>query len=102
LQKSGAKYGPSKRVWADQLPTVALEALAAFVVGQRSAEMLDHLFEVMAGGRRGVEEQYAASFATAVLPGVWDVARKKCAGARSAAPHIASSLEVSRVAVMRE
>jgi hypothetical protein len=37
---------------------MALESLAAFVGSQRLAEMLDHLFEVMAGGRRGVEEQW--------------------------------------------
>jgi hypothetical protein len=91
--RASSGLATSKWVWADQPPAVALKSLAALVVGQRSAEMLDHLFEVLAGGRGGVEEQYATGFAAAVLPGMWDVTRKKCAGAWSANAHLVSNLE---------
>jgi hypothetical protein len=57
VPRASSGLATSKWVWADQFPAMALESLAAFVGIQRLAEMLDHLFEVMAG-RRGIEEQW--------------------------------------------
>src|SRR5208282_84957 len=74
-----AKSPASKRVWADDLPAVAIEEFVAFVVVGWAA-FRERLNEA-AGGGRGVEKQDAADFAAGVLQSMLDVARHECAGA---------------------
>src|SRR6185312_15384615 len=90
LHKSDA-YSPSKRVWADDFPAVALEEFFVFFGVGRAVfgERLDQA----AGGGRGVEEQYAAGLAAGVLPGMRHVARHERAGAGPAGGDLVADLE---------
>src|SRR5713226_5995989 len=75
-----AKPTPSKRVWTDDFPAVALAEFVAFIVVDRAGAVQERL-DVAAGGGRGVEKQDAAGFAAGVLPSMRDVAREERAGA---------------------
>src|SRR5438876_8972615 len=83
---------PSKRVWTDDFPAVALAEFVAFVVVDR-AGAFEELLDVAAGGGRGVEEQDAAAFAAAVLPSMRDAAREERAGARPADGNLVADLK---------
>src|SRR5712664_1963009 len=87
-----AKPPPSKRVWTDHFPAVALAEFVALIVGDR-AGAVQELLDVAAGGGRGVEKQDAASFAAGVLPSMRDVAREERAGAGSADGNIVADLK---------
>src|SRR5262249_3594515 len=82
---------PSKRVWAYDFPPVALIEFGAFVVVDRAA-LRERLNEAACIGR-GVEKQHAAGVATGILPGMWDIARHECAGARPADGNVVADLE---------
>src|SRR5436309_14069097 len=71
---------PSKRVWTDDFPAVALAEFVAFIVVER-AGAVQELLDVAAGGGRGVQKQDAAGVAAGVLPSVGHVAREARAGA---------------------
>src|SRR6266566_1782150 len=75
-----SKADPSKRVWTDDFPAVALAEFVAFIV-------------VTAGGGRGVEKQDSAGFAAGVLPSVPNVAREECAGAGAADGNLVADLK---------
>src|SRR5712691_2557470 len=85
-----AKPPPSKRVWADDFPAVALAEFVAFIVVDRSGAFQE-LLDVAAGGGRGVQKQDAAGFAAGVLPSMRDVAREERAGAGPADGNIVAS-----------
>src|SRR6266480_1227272 len=87
-----AKPIPSKRVWTDDFPAVALAEFVAFVVVDRSGAPQE-LLDVAAGGGRGVEKQDAAGFATGVLPSMRDVAREERTGAGAADGNIVADLK---------
>src|SRR6267142_6697325 len=86
-----AKPTPSKRVWTDDFPVVAIAELIAFVVVDRA--VVQELLDVAAGCGRGVHEQDAAGFAAGALPGMWDVAREERAGAGPADGDLVADLE---------
>ena len=86
-----AKPPVSKRVWPDDLPTVALEKFLVFVVIGRAT--LRECLDEAARSRRGIEKQDAAGFAATVLPGMRDVARHECAGARPANSYFVADFE---------
>jgi hypothetical protein len=77
-----SRPAPSKRVWADDFPAVALEEFVVFVGVDRAA--LRMILKEAAGGGLGVEKQRAGGFAAGVLPGMRDVARHERAGAEPA------------------
>src|SRR5438105_10235969 len=74
-----SRPAPSKRVWADDFPAVALEEFVVFVGVARAA--LRKILKQAAGSGRGVEKQRAGGVAAGVLPGMRDVARHERAGA---------------------
>jgi hypothetical protein len=80
---------PSKRVWSDNFPAVALVEFVAFVVADRAGGAVQELFDVAAGGGRGVEKQDAAG----VLPSMGDVAREERARAGPADGNIVAHLK---------
>src|SRR6266850_67321 len=84
---------PSQRVRTDDFPAVALAELLAFSVVHRPGRTLQELFDVAAGGGRGVEKQDAAGFAAGALPGMRDVAREEGARAGPADAHLVTDLE---------
>src|ERR1700751_2994977 len=61
---------PSKRVWADDFPAVALEEFVVFVGVDRAA--LRKILKQAAASGRGVEKQRAGGVAAGVLPGMRD------------------------------
>src|SRR5262249_58797597 len=71
----------SQRVFADDFPAIVLAELFAFVVAHRVQGPPQELFDVAAGGGRGIEKKDAAGFGARALPGMRDVAR----GARARA-----------------
>src|SRR5713226_2461578 len=87
-----AKPPPSKRVWTDDFPAVALAEFLAFIVVHR-AGAVQELLDVAAGGGRGVEKHDAAGFAAGVLPSVRDLAREERAGAGAANGNIVADLK---------
>src|SRR5216683_2109398 len=87
-----AKPTPSKRVWTDDFPAVALAEFVAFIVVDR-AGAVQELLDVAAGGGRGVEKQDAAGFAAGVLPSMRDVAREERAGSGPADGDIVADLK---------
>src|SRR5688572_11236512 len=87
-----AKPTPSKRIWTDDFPAVALAEFVAFIVVDR-AGAVQELLDVAAGGGRGVEKQDAAAFAAGVLPSMRDVAREERAGAGPADGNIVADLK---------
>src|SRR5881628_2835392 len=83
---------PSKWVWPDDFPAVALAEFVAFVVVDRSGAFQEVL-DVAAGGGRGVHEQDAAGFAASALPSMRDVAREERAGAGPADGNLVADLK---------
>jgi len=67
VERSRAKPPPSKRVWTDDFPAVALAEFVAFI-GVDWAGAFQELLDVAAGGGRGVQKQDATGFAAGVLP----------------------------------
>src|SRR6266513_4117741 len=92
LWNAQSKPIPSKRVWTDDFPAVALAKFVAFIVAER-AGAVQELLDVAAGGGRGVEKQDAAGVAAGVLPSVRDVAREERAGAGPAHGNIVADLK---------
>jgi hypothetical protein len=66
LGEARAKAPPSKRVWADDVPAVALAEFVGFVAVDWAGGALQELLDVAAAGGRGVEKQDAAGFAAGV------------------------------------
>src|SRR5713226_10540098 len=87
-----AKPPPSKRVWTDDFPAVALAEFVAFIVVDRAGPVQE-LLDVAAGGGRGVEKQDAAGFAAGALPSMRDVAREERTGAGHADGNIVADLK---------
>src|SRR5213592_5155755 len=87
-----SKADPSKRVWTDDFPAVALAEFVAFIVIDRAGAIQEFL-DVTAGGGRGVEKQDSAGFAAGVLPSVPNVAREECAGAGAADGNLVADLK---------
>src|SRR5688500_15769561 len=83
---------PSQRVWADDLPVVALAELLA-LIGSHRAGTIQELLDVAAGGGRSVEEHDSAGLLAGVLPRVRNVAREKRAGAGAADPYLVADLK---------
>src|SRR5881397_3921423 len=79
VRRGASKADPSKRVWTDDFPAVALAEFVAFIVVDR-AGAVQELLDVAARGGRGVEKQHAAGFAAGVLPSMRDVTREERAG----------------------
>src|SRR5262245_41528937 len=84
---------PSKRVFAEDFPVIALAESVAFVVVHRAGGLLQELLHVATSGGRGVQKQDAAGFAARALPGVRDVAREERAGAWATDGHLVADLE---------
>ena len=60
-----SRPAPSKRVWADDFPAVALEEFVVFVGVDRAA--LRKVLKEAAGRGRGVEKQRAGCLAAGVI-----------------------------------
>src|SRR5271167_1108498 len=92
-QSHGASRAPapSKRVWADDFPAVALEEFVVFLGVDRAA--LRKILKQAAGSGRGVEKQRPGGFAAGVLPGMRDVARHERAGAGPADGDLVADLK---------
>ena len=86
-----SRPAPSKRVWADDFPAVALEEFVVFVGAARAA--LRKILKQAAGSGRGVEKQRPGGFAAGVLPGMRDVARHERAGAGPADGDLVADLK---------
>src|SRR5690348_4951764 len=83
---------PSKWVWPDDFPSIALAQLLALIVIHRAGP-IPELLDVATGGGRRVEKHDSAGLAAGVLPRVRDVAWEERARARAADRHLVADLE---------